>query len=107
MDELILMAQAGDEEAFANMILYIKDDLYKIAKTRIANETDIEDAIQETMIETYKSIKRLKDPNKFKKFITKSIITSFSFGFDSAINKVRAVNVLLSITCLPFLYNIP
>ena len=27
--------------------------------------------------------------------------------FDSAINKVRAVNVLLSITCLPFLYNIP
>ena len=59
MDELILMAQAGDEEAFANMILYIKDDLYKIAKTRIANETDIEDAIQETMIETYKSIKKL------------------------------------------------
>ena len=57
LDELILMAQAGDEEVFANMILYIKDDLYKIAKTRIANETDIEDAIQETMIETYKSIK--------------------------------------------------
>ena len=52
LDELILMAQAGDEEAFENMILYIKDDLYKIA-----NETDIEDAIQETMIETYKSIK--------------------------------------------------
>ena len=64
MDELILMAQTGDEEAFANMILYIKDDLYKIAKTRIANETDIEDAIQETMIETYKSIKKLNDPNK-------------------------------------------
>lgn len=67
LEELILMAQAGDEEAFTNMILYIKDDLYKIAKTRIANETDIEDAIQETMIETYKSIKKLNDPNKFKK----------------------------------------
>ena len=59
MDELILMAQAGDEDAFTKMILYIKDDLYKIAKTRIANETDIEDAIQETMIETYKSIKNM------------------------------------------------
>ncbi len=46
MDELILMAQAGDEDAFTKMILYIKDDLYKIAKTRIANETDIEDAIK-------------------------------------------------------------
>lgn len=69
LDELILMAQAGDEEVFANMILYIKDDLYKIA-----NETDIEDAIQETMIETYKSIKRLKDPNKFKKWVIKILI---------------------------------
>ena len=50
MEELILMAQAGDKETFTNMILYIKNDLYKIAKTRIANETDIEEAIQETMI---------------------------------------------------------
>jgi len=74
LDELILMAQAGDEDAFTKMILYIKDDLYKIAKTRIANETDIEDAIQETMIETYKSIKRLKDPNKFKKWVIKILI---------------------------------
>ena len=74
LEELILMAQAGDEEAFTNMILYIKDDLYKIAKTRIANETDIEDAIQETMIETYKSIKKLNDPNKFKKWVIKILI---------------------------------
>lgn len=74
MEELILMAQSGDEEAFTKMILYIKDDLYKIAKSRIANETDIEDAIQETMIETYKSIKKLNDPNKFKKWVIKILI---------------------------------
>lgn len=74
MEELILLAQSGDEEAFTNMILYIKDDLYKIAKSRIANETDIEDAIQETMIETYKSIKKLNDPNKFKKWVIKILI---------------------------------
>ena len=74
LEELILLAQSGDEEAFTNMILYIKDDLYKIAKSRIANETDIEDAIQETMIETYKSIKKLNDPNKFKKWVIKILI---------------------------------
>ena len=33
----------------------------------------------------------------FKEFITKSIITSFSLGFDSAIKRVSAANVLLSI----------
>ena len=43
----------------------------------------------------------------FKKFITKSIITSFSLGFDSAISNVNAANVLLSIVCFPFLYKIP
>ena len=43
----------------------------------------------------------------FKKFITKSIITSFSFGFDSAISNVKAVNVLLSIICCSFLYRMP
>ena len=42
----------------------------------------------------------------FKKFITKSIMISFSFGFDSAISKVNAVKVLLSIVCFSFLYNL-
>ena len=58
LEELIVRAQDGDEEAFTELILNISDDLYKIAKTRIKNEEDISDAIQETMIETYKSIKK-------------------------------------------------
>ena len=74
MEELIRMAQNGDEIAFTNLIMLINDDLYKIAKSRITNETDIEDAIQETMIETYKSIKKLNEPRKFKKWIIKILI---------------------------------
>ena len=57
MEELILSAQTGNEEAFTQLIISINDELYNIAKTRISNEADISDAIQETMIETYKSIK--------------------------------------------------
>ena len=68
MEELILSAQNGNEEAFTKLILSINDDLYKIAKTRISNEDNIADAVQETMIETYKSIKKLNSPNKFKKW---------------------------------------
>ena len=66
LEELILSAQSGNEEAFTQLILSINDELYKIAKTRISNEADISDAIQETMIETYKSIKKLNDITKFK-----------------------------------------
>lgn len=74
MEELILMAQSGDEKAFTQIIISIKGDLYKIARSRITNESDIEDAIQETMIETYKSIKKLNEPSKFKKWIIKILI---------------------------------
>lgn len=74
MEELIRQAQKGDKQAFSELILSISDELYKIARTRISIEDDIEDAIQETMIEVYKSIKRLKDPGKFKKWTFKILI---------------------------------
>ncbi len=74
MEELIVKAQKNDKEAFTKIILEFENDLYKIAKTRITSEADIQDAIQETMIETYKSIKKLKDPKKFKKWLIKILI---------------------------------
>lgn len=66
MEELIVKAQKGDINAFTEAILEIRNDLYKIAKTRINNDEDIEDVIQETMIKVYKYMKKLKDPKKFK-----------------------------------------
>ena len=68
-EQLIIQSKAGDRNAFTNLILSINDDLYKIAKTKISNEDDIEDAVQETMIEAFKSIKKLKDNDKFKGWI--------------------------------------
>ena len=74
MDELIEKAKKGDKESFTKLILEIKDDLYKIARSRIYIETDIDDAVQETMIEAFKSMKKLKDNSKFKKWIIKILI---------------------------------
>ena len=74
MDELIEKAKKGDKESFTKLILEIKDDLYKIARSRIYIETDIDDAVQETMIEAFKLIKKLKDNSKFKKWIIKILI---------------------------------
>ncbi len=76
MEELIQKAQKGDREAFTQIILSIRNDLYKIAKTRISNEEDINDAIQETMLEAYKSIKKLKDIKKLKSWVTKILINN-------------------------------
>lgn len=74
MEELITKAQKGDTEAFTKIIISMKNELYKIAKTRITNESDIDDVIQETMLETFRSIKKLRDPQKLKMWIIKILI---------------------------------
>lgn len=74
MEELIKKAQNGDKDAFTSIILDMNDELYKIARTRLNNENDIFDAIQETMISSYKSIKKLKDPKCFKSWLIKILI---------------------------------
>lgn len=76
MEELIKKAQKGDIDAYTKIVLSMKNDLYKIAKTRITSEEDIEDVIQETMIQVYKSIKKLKTPEKFKTWIISILINN-------------------------------
>lgn len=55
-------------------MLLLKAELYKIAKTRLKNDDDIYDAIQETMLIAFKSIKRLKQVQSFKTWIIKILI---------------------------------
>ena len=74
MEELIKKAQNGDRNAFNKIFIAINDDLYKIAKSRISNEDDIADAVQETMIATFKNIKKLRDPSQFKKWVITILI---------------------------------
>lgn len=69
MEELINRAKNGDIDALTNLIYEIKEDLYKIARTRLSQLDDIEDAFQETILEAYDSIKKLRDPKKFKNWI--------------------------------------
>lgn len=76
MEELIIKARSGDTEAYTQLILNVKNDLYKIAKTRIINEHDIDDAIQETMIQSYKAIKKLRDPLKFRSWIITILVNN-------------------------------
>lgn len=74
MKELIEAAKKGDKEAFTTLILNLEDNLYKIARTRLNNEFDIEDAIQETMISAFKSIKKLRKIENFKTWLIRILI---------------------------------
>ena len=74
MEELIKRAKGGDKEAFTTLMLSLERELYKIAKARLKNDDDIYDAIQETIIEAFKSIKKLKKIEAFKTWIIRILI---------------------------------
>lgn len=74
MEELIAKAKNGNEAAFTELILQMKDELYKIAKIRLKNDDDVFDAIQETMLLAYKSLKKLRYNQYFKTWIIKILI---------------------------------
>lgn len=74
MEELIIRSKNGDEKAFTELILTMKNELYRIGKTRLNDDNDISDAIQETMINAYKNLRKLKDNSNFKSWIIKILI---------------------------------
>lgn len=87
MEELIKKAKDGDKEAFTTLMLSLEKKLYKIAKTRLKNDDDVYDAIQETIIEAFKSIKKLKKIEAFKTWIVKILINKTNDIFRRRNNK--------------------
>lgn len=74
MENLVEQAKDGNGEAFTELILQIQNELYKIAKMRLTNEEDVNDAIQESMIIAFKSIRKLRDSKYFKTWFIKILI---------------------------------
>lgn len=61
MEELVKRAKNKDEEAFDELILLMEKEMYLIAKTRLQNDEDIADAIQETILLCFRNIHKLRD----------------------------------------------
>lgn len=92
MEELFLKAKNGDTNAFTQIILSMRNDLYKIAKTRITNDDDIEDIIQETIIATYESLKKVKEPDKLKIWIIKILVNKCNKLYRKKYKKDISIN---------------
>lgn len=86
--ELIKKAKKGDIEAFEDLILYYKNDLYKIARTRLIIDEDIDDAIQETILSAYQSINKLIYASKFKSWLITILINKCNYIYKQNLNKV-------------------
>ena len=73
--ELIKKARKGDKKAFS---LIFNDDyrkeLYVLARSKLGNEEDAKDAVQDTILEAYIKIENLRNEEKFKCWIKKILI---------------------------------
>lgn len=93
--KLIKKAKKGNKQAFEKLILYYEKDLYKIARVRLANEEDINDAIQETIIAVYESIDDLLEISKFKSWMITILINKCNSVYkkNSLYNQVSYENI--------------
>lgn len=75
-NKLVKMAKNGNKEAFNQLIIHYQNDLYRIAKSRLYNEDDVCDAIQETILSAYQSIDKLVKTSSFKAWLIKILINN-------------------------------
>ena len=76
-DELIMevkRAKCGDKEAFCNLIRINKIAIYRVAKSILNNEEDIEDAVSEAILKAYKNIQALKQEVFFKTWLISCLL---------------------------------
>lgn len=71
---LVKQARKGNEQAFEQLITFVRQKLYRTAYSYVRNEQDALDIYQETIYEAYLSLRKLKEPEKFQSWITKILV---------------------------------
>ncbi len=68
--EVIENCKAGDEKAFAEIVLHRQKKVFNIAYRMLGNSEEAKDLSQEVFISVYESIKDLKEELKFDAWLT-------------------------------------
>lgn len=71
---LVMRAQAGDQIAFTRLIDERHEQLYRTAWAILRNDEDALDATQEACIAAWRELPRLRDPERFDAWLTRSLV---------------------------------
>ncbi|GGA67782.1 sigma-70 family RNA polymerase sigma factor [Ornithinibacillus halotolerans] len=74
MKDLVKKAQKGSDQAFLTLFQRYEEDIYRIAFIYVKNQNDALDVVQETAYRSFKTIKKLKQPNYFKTWLIRIAI---------------------------------
>lgn len=72
--KLVKKAKRGNHLAFTTLIKNYEKDLYRVSIAMTKNEYDALDCIQETILQTYTNIHKLKSDEYFKTWLIKILI---------------------------------
>lgn len=64
--ELVITAQGGDREAFASLAAACYGRLHRVAQNMLSDVHLADDATQQAIIEIWRSLPKLRDPNRFE-----------------------------------------
>jgi RNA polymerase sigma-70 factor (ECF subfamily) len=76
LDDLIERARAGDREAFGTLAAAAVDRLYSVAVRVLSNREDAEDAVQSALVDAWRDLPKLRDPQRFDAWLYRLLIRS-------------------------------
>lgn len=74
MKQLVIQAQAGDADAFVQLVEANRQQLYKISFCYLRDQEDVADAIQDTILTAFERIGDLKQPQYFRTWLIRILI---------------------------------
>ena len=73
---LVERAMRGDEDAFDQLVERIGDSLYSVARRILRDTTLAEDATQQALLATWRSLPQLRDPDRFEAWAYRLLVRS-------------------------------
>lgn len=66
LEDDVILARVGDREAFIRLIHRLEMNMYRVARAIVKRDEDCADAIQETILKAYQSVRTVREPAYFK-----------------------------------------
>ncbi len=74
--DVVEAAQGGDHEAFESLAIAASDRLFGIAKLVLRDRQQAEDAVQEALVNAWRELPGLRDPDRFDAWLYRLIINA-------------------------------
>ncbi len=72
--EIVIQAQEGDHDAFARLAAPSIGRLIAIARLFLHDYTSAEDAVQEALVDAWRDLRSLRDPDRFDAWLTRILV---------------------------------